>query len=188
MSAAQSRFPRGHREEPLGQIGIERGGQSDWLREACGINGRVAVQTLFMKNHGDPQPRVLDEESLNRVGEFRRAAGVPAGSRVAGAADLADPAPILEGRLGFRKIEVAVGVDESFGLPLPDAHHLGGLFFQRHPGQKVLDAFGRGQIGIVVRVLFRLDGRWFHIAMNSLCTLVNPNRSVLVSFTTKHEA
>jgi len=160
VRAAQPRFPSGHGEERLGQIGIERGAQSDWLRKACGIDGGVAMQALLVKNHGDSKTSVLEKESLNGVGEFRHAAGFLALSRIAGAADLAESASVLKSRLGFLKIEAALGVHERFGLLLPDAHHLCGLLFQGHSGQEVFNPFGSGQSGIAIRRIFA-RGRWF---------------------------
>ena len=79
----------------------------------AGAAGRgVSVQTLFVKDYGDSQAAVLNEEFLNRIGEFRHAARVFAFSRIAGPADLAKSMAFLEGGLSFWKIEIAVGIHQ----------------------------------------------------------------------------
>jgi len=62
----------------------------------------------------------------------------PAG--IAGAAHLAQAAAVAERLFGFAGVEIALIVDQSFGLFLPDAHHPGGFFLQRHSRQQILDA------------------------------------------------
>ena len=92
------------------------------------------MQTLLVKKHGNSQAAVLDEKLLNRIGELRHAARVLTFSRIAGAAHLAKSVSFLEGRLGFLKGEIAVGIHQRLGLPHPNAEHLRGFLFQRHSG------------------------------------------------------
>ena len=151
MRSAQSRFFGSHREKRFDQIGIERRSERYGLRKTCGVNRRVAVQTFFVKDHRDSETAVLDEELLNRVSEFSHLSSVLAFSRIAWASNLTEPVPMFESGFGFMKVEVAVGVHERFCFLLPDAHHLRGFFFERHPRQQIFHTSRRRQIGIFVR-------------------------------------
>ena len=162
MRAANARLVGGHRVKLLDEFGIERRAQTDGLRKARAVLGRVAVETFLVENHGDAEPRFLDEKFLDGVGEFRHAArGLAIGghgrvaSRIAGATDLAHAVAFLERRLRFGGIEVAAGVHEFRGLLLPEAHHLRGFFFEGHPREQIFDAGGGGQGGVFVSGRFR---------------------------------
>ena len=98
-----------------------------------------------MEDHWDAEPALCAEEALDGVGQLRHRARVLSLPRIARASDLPQPAPALEGGLGFLGVEVAVGIDQLLGLLQPDAHHLGGLLFQRHPCKQVLNPLFRAQ-------------------------------------------
>ena len=145
-----------HREKRLDQFRIERRSQRDGLGETRAINGRMAMQTLLVKNHRDSQAAVLDEELLDRVGEFRHAARVLALARVAGAADLAQSAAILKCGLGLLQIKIAFAIDQGLWLLLPDTEHLCGFFLQRHAREQISHSVRSGQRGILVGKSTRL--------------------------------
>ncbi len=115
--------------------------QAQWAAGNWCRQSPPAVQTFFVKNHRNAEPTVLDKKLLDGVSEFRLAARVLALARIAGATDLPETMTFFESGFGFPQIEVAVGIYERFSFLLPDAHHLRGFFFQRHPRQKVFDSF-----------------------------------------------
>src|SRR5262245_51325505 len=90
-----------------------------------------------MKQHRNSEPAVLDEESLNLVRQVGLAARALAAARVTRPADLTDAVAVGERALRFLEIELPVGVDECVGFLLPHAHHLRGLFLERHPREEV---------------------------------------------------
>jgi len=114
------------------------------------------------KDDRNSQAAVLDEKSLDRVGQFRHAARVLALARVAGPAYLANSVPVPKGRLRLLEIEVAAGVYECLALFLPDAQHLRGLFLQRRPPQKVRHSSRCWQARVPVRRCSIPLGNGFH--------------------------
>ena len=108
------------------------------------------MQALFVKNHRNAQAAIFHEELLDGVGEFRHAARVLPLAGIAGTPHLPKPAPLLECGLGFGCVEIAAGIHQRVGFPLPDAHHLRGFFFQGHPGKEILHPLGSGQRGVPV--------------------------------------
>ena len=122
----------------LHQAGVEGGRQADRLREARPLARRVAVQALLVEHHRDPQPRLFDEEALDRVGGLGHLPrGEPAG-QVARPGHLPQAVPVAEAGAGRRLVETPVCVHEAGPLPLPRAHHLRDLLLERHPPQEVL--------------------------------------------------
>ena len=150
VRAAQPRLGGGHGEQRLHQFRVKGGPEPDRLRKAGAADGRVAVQALLVKDHGDAEPAVLDEELLDGVGEFRHAARVLALAGIAGTAHLAEPASLFESGLGFGRVEIAVGIHQRLGFLLPDAHHLRGLFLQRHASEQVFHPPGSGQCSVPI--------------------------------------
>ena len=183
VGSAQPRLEGGYGEQRLDQFRIEAGPQRNRLREAGATDGRVAVETLFVKDHRDAQPAVLDEKLLDGVGQLRHPARVLAAARVAGPAHLADAASVPEGLPGFGEIEIAIGIHQLGGLLLPYAHHLRGLLFQRHSRQQVAYALRHRQIALAVKRHTRaLTLSWcFHI-----CGLVIMLMAVLVEAGPRH--
>ena len=106
-----------------------------------------------MKDDGNAQPGVLNEEPLDGVGEFRRGPGVLTSARVAGTSDLADPCPCPKAAsaLPMSKLPSPSTSVSAFGLP--DAHHLRRLFFESHPGQQVSYPYSGGQRRISIAEL-----------------------------------
>ena len=135
MGAAHTSLFGGHREELFHQLGIKGCAQADGLGKAGSRRSGVTVQTLFMKDHGNAQAAVFQEELLDGVGQLGHAAGIFAAAGVRGAANLADTATVLEGSLGFGEVEVALFVDQLLRLLQPDAAHLSGFFLKRHARQ-----------------------------------------------------
>ncbi len=96
-----------------------------------------------MENYRNSQPRVLHKELLDRIRSLCHLAGLEPLAGVTWTPDLAESVAILEGLLGFRQVEVAVGIHQSLRLLLPDAEHLRRFFLQSHARQKVLDSLLR---------------------------------------------
>ena len=150
MRAAQAGFQSRHREQRLHQRGIEGCAQRDGLRKTGSIRGGVAVQALFVEHHRNAQAAVLKEELLDGVGQLGHAASVLAAAGIARPAHLAQSAAIAKRLLRLSEIEVAARIHQRLGLRLPDAHHLCGLFLQRHPREQVLHASGGGLSGVFI--------------------------------------
>ena len=150
VRAAQPGFERGHRKQIFDQRGVEACAERDGLRETGGAGRGLAVQALLVKHDGDPQPGVLQEEALNGVGEFRGFASPQSAAGIRGAADLAQPATVAKSLRGLFRVEAARFVHESLALFLPDAEHLRGLFFERHPLQQVPGAAARCELRIPI--------------------------------------
>jgi hypothetical protein len=89
------------RVQRLDERRIKRAAQRDGLRKTRSADGRVAVQAFLVKDHRNAQPGVPDEKLLDGIGQLRHFARVSAPARVAGPADLADAAAVLERRPGF---------------------------------------------------------------------------------------
>ena len=166
MRAAHARFLGGHGEKRFDQFGIECRAQTDRLRKTRRADGRVAVQAFLVKNHRNAEPRMFDEKFLDRVGQFRRFAGIFAdagvarhAAGVAGAADLSDAMAVFESCLAFLKSKLPAASSSFVGFFLPDAHHLRGLFFQRHARQQILHAPRSRRGGIFVKG--NCGGRFF---------------------------
>ena len=150
MRAARAGFGRGHREDAAHQVRIERGAQPDRLRKTRGIERRVAVQALFVKNHGDAQPALLDEELLNGVGELGHLPRVLAAAGIARPADLPQAVAVSEIGPRFLQIEVALLIEQQRRLALPNADHLRSLLFERHPRDEIGHALFHGQLRIAI--------------------------------------
>ena len=121
------------------------------------------MKAFLVEDDGNPEAGVLNEESLDGVSEFRRSPGVLTSSGVAWTSDLPDSATVPEGSLSLVRVEVAFAVHKGPGLGLPDAHHLRGLFFESHTGQKVCYPYVGGKGGISIDygglvALFALEG------------------------------
>src|ERR1043166_545719 len=100
-----------------------------------------------MKDHGNAQPTLLDEELLNGVRERCLTARVFPTAGVAWPTDLSEAVAVSECASGFVRIEIAVGIDQCVGLLLPHAHHLRRFFLERHAREEVLDATLGGKVG-----------------------------------------
>ena len=97
VRAADASLEGGHGEELLDEAGIESGAQRDGLRKAGAVGRGVAVQAFLVKHDGDAEPRILEEEFLDRVGELGHLRGpLRAAARVAGPAHLAEAARCRE--------------------------------------------------------------------------------------------
>ena len=77
--------------------------------------------------------------------------------------DLAEAMAILECHSCFGQVKIPVRIHEGGGFFLPDAHHLRGLFRQRHARQQILDPPGGRQpwISIGQQKWFRWLGSGF---------------------------
>ena len=150
MRTTQTGFQSRHGEQRLHQRRVERCAQGDGLGKTGSIGSRVTVKALFVEHDWNAQAAVLEEELLDCVRELGHAACLLATTSIAGAADLTQSAAIAKRLLSLLEIEVAGIIQHGLGLGLPDAHHLCGLFFQRHPRKQVLDAPGRGETGVLV--------------------------------------
>ena len=76
--------------------GLNVAREADRLREARALGRGLAVQALLVEDHGNAEPAVLDEESLNGVGELGLRARAFAAAGVARPADLADAVAVRE--------------------------------------------------------------------------------------------
>ena len=150
MRAARAGFGRGDREDAAHQVRIKRAAQSDRLRKTRGIQCRVAVQALFVKNHGNAQPALLDEELLNGVGELGHLPRVLAAARIARPADLSQAVAVSEIGTGFLQTEVALLIEQQRRLALPNAQHLRSLLFERHPRYEIGHALFHGQSRVAI--------------------------------------
>ncbi len=154
VRTAGAHLAGGDGEDLLGQLGVEGRGQGDGLREAGRVTGDIAVQGLVVHQQRDAQARLLHGPLLGGVGVARRLLGVAVDRAVVGAGrrvdhrgglgalavgrtrDLAQA--IGEVLAGLLRRELALGgLDPVLGEP--DADQLGGLLFQRHAGEQVLD-------------------------------------------------
>src|SRR5262245_8173558 len=111
----------------------------------------MTVQTFLVKNNGNTEPALFKKESLNIIGQLGRCSSIPAARSVARSSDLAQAMTLLEMATSLLQIELSFGIDERVCFLLPDAHHLGGLFFQRHSGKQIVGTFVRGEFAIPVR-------------------------------------
>ena len=64
----------------FGEIGIPGAGEADRLREDDGLPRHQPGADLLVDDRGDPEARLLDEMTLDRVREPRRALAHPASS------------------------------------------------------------------------------------------------------------
>ena len=96
MGAAEAGLGCGGGEDALHQLGIEGGAERDGLGEAGAVHGRVAVQALLVEHDGNAEAAVFEEEFLDGVGQLGHAARIEAAAGVAGAANLAEAAPVFE--------------------------------------------------------------------------------------------
>src|SRR5262249_37538055 len=132
MRSARARFFGRHRIKRFDKVRIEGCGKANRLRKTGCANGGLAVQAFLMENYGNAQARVLDEKLLDCVGELGVFTRIFALSGIAGAAYLPDAMALFETGFRLLQVEIAITVQESFGLLLPDARHLRGFFVQRH--------------------------------------------------------
>ena len=154
VRAAGAHLAGGHREDLLGQLGIEGGGQANGLREAGGVAGHEAVQGLVVHQHRDAQAGLLDGPLLGGVGVAGGVLGVAADRAVLGPGGGVDDLGGLEAPAVGRARDLAQAIGEVLrrlfrrelalrrldpGLGQPDADQLGGLFLDRHPAEQVLD-------------------------------------------------
>jgi hypothetical protein len=150
VRAADTGLECRHGEELLDEVGVEGGAERNGLRKAGAVGSGVSVQAFLVEHDGDAEARVLEEELLDGVGQFRHGARFLAATGVGGTADLAEAAAVAKGLLRFGEIEVALFIDQLLGLLLPDAEHLHGLLFEGHAGEQVFDAARGGKFGILV--------------------------------------
>src|ERR1035437_10278809 len=87
---------------------------------------------------------MFDEKLLNRVGQLRRFARVFSNACVAGTTNLSETVSFFESGLGFFEIKITGSVQKLRVFFLPEAHHLRGLFLQRHARQQIFHATGGG--------------------------------------------
>ena len=154
VRAARPRLGGGHRVEPLDQAGVERRAKTDRLRETGALLRRLAVQALLVEDHRDAEPRLLDEEPLNRVGQLGHRPRAQAAARVARPPNLPEAVSVAEVRAGFAGVEPALLVDEQDGLLPPHAHHLRDFLLERHPREQVGGALVRVPCPVLVRQRF----------------------------------
>src|SRR5689334_16328812 len=100
-----------------------------------------------MKDHGNAQPALLDEELLNGVRERCLTARVFPAAGVARPTDLPETSTICQRALSFARGVVAWGSDQFVGLLLPHTHHLRLFFLERHAREEILDATLGGKVG-----------------------------------------
>ena len=144
-----------HCENLLDQIGIPCTGK----RRRAGKHRRAfrheTVRRFRMDQHGNPEPRVFDMKTLDRVDEIdgfaliapqglRHAIGA---DRVLRHAEMADSVGQRLARLVGRK--GAAGVEDR-ALFEPDAANLRGLFLERHPTQQIRHARRDRSAGIAI--------------------------------------
>ena len=99
---------------------------------------------LQQDKFGEAGRRIVVEEFLDGIGQFGHFPRGLAFAGVAGTPHLAQAVAVFESGPGLFQVEIPFGIHQCLGFFLPDAHHLCGLFRERHPGQKVLDSlFGR---------------------------------------------
>ena len=151
VRAAQARFQRGHREKLLHQLGIERRAQGRWAAESWfhpAPRGRAGTPR-------ERSPECPAGCSRGKTSGWRWSAR-PCRARPCRRRHRSDgrPGPVRGRRettsspSGESKLPSASTSVSAFCLP--DAHHLRGLFLQRHARQQVLHAPGGGQTGVFI--------------------------------------
>ncbi len=102
MHAANARLVGRHRVQLPDEIGIERRAESNRLRKAGCAHAHVAVEAFVVKRNWNAQPTVLDEKSLDRIGELGRFSRTRSAAKIARSPDLSDAIAMAEmtGRLG----------------------------------------------------------------------------------------
>ena len=138
VRAARARFRGRHREQPLDQVGIKRRAQADRLRKARGIDRRLAVQTLFVKNDrecraGSPRRRTSGWRWSARP--FRRAFLPPPASL--GRPTCPRPLPCPKFARAFARSKLPCSSSSSVAFCCQTHSHLRGLLFERHPREQV---------------------------------------------------
>ena len=96
--------------------------------------GEEAVERLLVEDRRDPEPRLLDEEALDRVAGLGRPGGVEV-RRAGHPADLADP--VGEPVAHALRVELGLAAEQ---LERPERPELGELLVERHPREQVGDA------------------------------------------------
>ena len=113
---------------------IERGRRADRLLERGRVAREQPVERLLVEEGRDAEPRLLDEEALDRVARLRR--GDRAEVRRAGhPADVADA--VCEAVADERRIQLRLAPEQ---LERPERAELGELLVERHPCEQVRDA------------------------------------------------
>jgi hypothetical protein len=107
MSTARTDLCRGHRIKPLNQIGIERGSEANRLRKARRLRASETMQALFVKENGDSQARVNNEELLHGVDKLSHLTGRLPAARIADTADLTDAMAVSEVLASLINVQVA---------------------------------------------------------------------------------
>src|SRR5437660_11584539 len=96
MSATHARFLSCHRKKAFDQVRIKSRSQSNRLRKAGRVEGRMTVQAFFVKDNRDSQPALFQKELLNGIGELGSSARVSASRSVAGPSHLTQAMSFLE--------------------------------------------------------------------------------------------
>ena len=113
---------------------IERGRRADRLLERGRVASEQPVERLLVEEGRDAEPRLLDEEALDRIARLRR--GDRAEVRRAGhPTDVADA--VCEAVADERRIELRLAPEQ---LERPERAELGELLVERHPCEQVGDA------------------------------------------------
>ena len=141
--------PPDRRRDRLDQLRVERRRRPDRLLERGRAPGEQAVERLLVEDGRDPEPRLLDEEALDRVARLGR----PGGVEVRGPGHPADlPDPLREPVAHPLRVEVGLAAEQ---LERPQRPELGELLVERHPRQQVGDARVDRQAGVAVAGLDR---------------------------------
>ena len=86
-----------------------------------------------MEQDGNPEPRVLQKEPLDGVGQLRVLLRANTTVRIARPPDLSQPLAAAEVLLRALLVEAALVVEQDVVLLIPHADHLRRLFLQGHP-------------------------------------------------------
>src|SRR5262249_44255575 len=106
---------------------------------------------LLVDDRGNSEPRLLDEMTLDRIREPRRAFGV----QRARAGDARDLPETVAHQLGAARGELALPGE----LKDPRAPELRSLLFPRHPPEEIVDALVARPVGVAIRRLDALEDR-----------------------------
>ena len=165
VRAAGARFLGGHGEKRFHQTGIERRAQADGLGKAGAAHrrrGRAGIPR-------GTSPGCRAGCVRGKTSGWRWSARPSRARSCLCPASLGRPTwprpwPFLNAALAFFRSKFPVGIHERLGFLLPDAHHLRGLFLERHARQQVLDPPGDGNRGVFINGRVG-GGRFFHDAI-----------------------
>ena len=101
---------------------------------------RAAVERLLVEEGRDAEPRLLDEEALDRIARLRRGDGAEV-RRAGGPADVADA--VCEAVADERRIQLRLAPEQ---LERPERAELGKLLVERHPCEQIGDAGSTGRL------------------------------------------